>query len=290
MADPLRPSGPQIPGSLMGEIQSEVAVEATPLLSFVLRNSRIIVTCIVLLVLVIAGVGGWQWYQTRVEREAHLELGRILVSTQGPDRIAALETFLPAAPSAMKSGVQLEIATTALGLEQYGKAAAAYAAVAAADPKGSIGMMAAINQADLLQRQGKYAEALAVFDSLEKSAPESLRPAILEGQAMSAELAGKLDRALAAYESIGCREQRLLPGQNRRTEGAHGLLTPIKGNGLRRKPCRFPVRREENGLLPQGLSPFAQGSFLSENRAVRIRSRRASNTREGFHESSVTGC
>ena len=147
MADPLRPSGPQIPGSLMGEIQSEVAVEATPLLSFVLRNSRIIVTCIVLLVLVIAGVGGWQWHQTRVEREAHLELGRILVSTQGPERIAALETFLPAAPSAMKSGVQLEIATTALGLEQYGKAADAYAAVAAADPKGSIGMMAAINQA-----------------------------------------------------------------------------------------------------------------------------------------------
>ena len=146
MADPLRPSGPQIPGSLMGEIQSEVAVEATPLLSFVLRNSRIIVTCIVLLVLVIAGVGGWQWHQTRVEREAHLELGRILVSTQGPERIAALETFLPAAPSAMKSGVQLEIATTALGLEQYGKAAEAYAAVAAADPKGSIGMMAAINQ------------------------------------------------------------------------------------------------------------------------------------------------
>ena len=284
MADPLRPSGPQIPGSLMGEIQSEVAVEATPLLSFVLRNSRIIVTCIVLLVLVIAGVGGWQWYQTRVEREAHLELGRILVSTQGPDRIAALETFLPAAPSAMKSGVQLEIATTALGLEQYGKAAEAYAAVAAADPKGSIGMMAAINQADLLQRQGKYAEALAVFDSLEKSAPESLRPT--RGQARPR------TRRLRKHRHLfgGCREQRLFPGQDRRTEGAHGLLTPIKGNGLRRKPCRFPVRREENGLLPQGLSPFAQGSFLSENRAVRIRSRRASNTREGFHESSVTGC
>ena len=149
MADPLRPSGPQIPGSLMGEIQSEVAVEATPLLSFVLRNSRIIVASIVLLVLVIVGVGGWQWHQGRVEREAHLELGRILVSTQGPDRIAALETFLPTAPSDMKPGVQLEIATAALGLEQYGKAADAYAAVAAADPKGPIGTMAAINQADL---------------------------------------------------------------------------------------------------------------------------------------------
>ena len=139
----------------MGEIQSEVAVEATPLLSFVLRNSRIIVTCIVLLVLVIAGVGGWQWHQTRVEREAHLELGRILVSTQGPERIAALETFLPAAPSAMKSGVQLEIATTALGLEQYGKAAEAYAAVAAADPKGSIA--------------GKLDRALAAYESIATS-------------------------------------------------------------------------------------------------------------------------
>ena len=54
----------------------------------------------------------------------------------------------------------------------------------------------------MLQREGKYAEALAVFDALEKSAPEALRPSILEGQALSAEQAGKLERALAAYESI----------------------------------------------------------------------------------------
>ena len=164
MVDPLRPSGPQIPGSLMGEIQSEVAVEATPLLSFVLRNSRIIVTCIVLLVLVIAGVGGWQWYQTRVEREAHLELGRILVSTQGPDRIAALETFLPAAPSAMKSGVQLEIATTALGLEQYGKAADAYAAVAAADTTQA--KQAAATEASKAMAEKVHAKTLALYEGL----------------------------------------------------------------------------------------------------------------------------
>lgn len=69
MADPLRPSGPQIPGGLMGEIQSENVEAAVELRA---RNSRIIVTCIVLLVLVIAGVGGWQWYQTRVN---YLELG-----------------------------------------------------------------------------------------------------------------------------------------------------------------------------------------------------------------------
>ena len=202
MADPLRPSGPEIPGSLMGEIQSEVAVEATPLLRFVLEHSRTIVAVVVALLLVIACVGGWQWNQSRVEREAHLELGRILVSTEGADRIAALETFLSSAPEDMKPGVQLEIANTAMALEQYGKAAEAYAAVAAADPKGAIGVLATINQADLLQRQGNYAEALVIFDALEKNAPESLRPLILEGQAMSAEMAGKLDRALAAYERI----------------------------------------------------------------------------------------
>ena len=134
MADPLRPSGPQIPGSLMGEIQSEVAVEATPLLSFVLRNSRIIVTCIVYWCSsspVSAAGSGIRpvWNAKPILSLAHP------CQHAGPERIAALETFLPAAPSAMKSGVQLEIATTALGLEQYGKAADAYAAVAAADPK-----------------------------------------------------------------------------------------------------------------------------------------------------------
>ena len=202
MADPLRPAGPQSPGSLMGEIQSEVAVEATPLLRFVLENSRVIVSVVVVLVLAIVGVGGWQWYQSRVEREAHLELGRILVSTQGEARIAALESFLPKTSGALKTGVELEIATSSLALENLPRAAQAYASIAAADPKGPMGLMAALNQADILQRMGKDAEALAVFDALEKSAPEMLRPAVLEGQATAAEQAGKLDRALAAYEAI----------------------------------------------------------------------------------------
>ena len=41
MADPLRPSGPQIPGSLMGEIQSEVALETKHLVTKVRRNRRV---------------------------------------------------------------------------------------------------------------------------------------------------------------------------------------------------------------------------------------------------------
>lgn len=202
MADPLRPSGPQMPDGLMGEIQSEVAVEATPLLRFVVEHSRAIVSLVVLLVLVIVGVGGWQWHQSRVLRDAQLELGRILVGTQGSPRIAALEAFLPAAPGALKTGVQLEIATTALGQDDFAKAAAAYGAIAAADPKGPMGLMAAVNQADVLQRMGQNAEALAVFDELAKTAPEILRSAVLEGQAVAAEQAGHFDRALAAYEAI----------------------------------------------------------------------------------------
>lgn len=275
MADPLRPSGPQIPGSLMGEIQSEVAVEATPLLSFVLRNSRIIVTCIVLLVLVIAGVGGWQWHQTRVEREAHLELGRILVSTQGPERIAALETFLPAAPSAMKSGVQLEIATTALALNSTGRPPRRMPPSPPADPKGSIGMMAAHQPGRPPPAPGQIRRSARRFRLSGKECPRKPAPRHSGRAGHVRRTRGQArprTRRLRKHRHLfgGCREQRLFPGQDRRTEGAHGLLTPIKGNGLRRKPCRFPVRREENGLLPQGLSPFAQGSFLSENRAARI--------------------
>lgn len=203
MTDPFRPAAPQIPeNGLMGEIQSEVAVEATPLLSFVLRNSGIIVSCVVLFVLAIAGYGGWQWHQNRVERDAQLAFGRILVSAEGPERVKALEAFLPEAPTSMKPGVQLEIAVTALADGDLAKAAGAYAAIAAGDPAGAVGLMAALNQADVLQRMNKPAEALAVLDALEKKAPESMRPAIQEGQAICAEQSGDLSRALAAYEAI----------------------------------------------------------------------------------------
>ncbi|MEG1610973.1 MAG: tetratricopeptide repeat protein, partial [Bilophila sp.] len=187
---------------LLGEIQSEVALEATPLLRFVLQNSRIIVSCIVALVAFIVAFGAWHWFTARVEREAQIELGHILIGAEGEPRIAALEKFLPSAPGAIRLGVQLEIAVTSLSVNALDKAAAAYGNIHAEDPKGALGLMAAINQADVLLRAKKPQEALTVLDALEKTVPENLRPSVHEAQAACAEQSGDFVRALAGYEAI----------------------------------------------------------------------------------------
>lgn len=214
MADPLRPSitplsrpaGPGVPGGMLGELQSEVSVEATPLLRFVLDHIRAIVAIVVLAVVVAAAAGVWHWHSAKSEREARLEFGRILVAPASRERLEALEGFLPAAPSSMKLGVQLEIAAAAAALGDMSKAAQAYAAVCAADPRGALGVMAGLNEADVLLRSERPGEALARLDALMASTPATLldpvRQAVREGQAAAAEQAGQLDRALEAYEAI----------------------------------------------------------------------------------------
>lgn len=211
MADPLRPSIPTLsrpagPGGMLGELQSEVSVEATPLLRFVLEHIKSIIAIVVLVVAAVAVTGMWHWQTARAERDARLELGRILVAPEPAARLASLEKFLSAAPSSMKLGVQLEIAATAAALGDALKASQAYGAVYAADPQGTFGVMAGLNEADLLLRAERPADALNRLDALMASAPaallEPVRQAIREGQAAAAEQAGRLDRALAAYEAI----------------------------------------------------------------------------------------
>lgn len=106
----------------------------------------------------------------------------------------------------MKLGVQLEIAATAAALGDSLKASQAYGAIYSTDRQGTLGVMAGLNEADLLLRAERPADALEKLDSLLASTPAALldpvRQAIREGQATAAEQAGRLDRALAAYEAI----------------------------------------------------------------------------------------
>ena len=204
MSDPFRLNGPNLPQQegLVGELQSEVAVEATPLLSFVVRHIRLLVGVVVLLIIAIAAVGGWRWYEASNLHDAEIKLGHVRLAKTGADRIAALEKLAKELPASLLPGIELDIAATALSMQNFPKAAEAYAKLSALAPKSPIGLMAALNQADILQRSKKYTEALAVLDALEKQAPESMKLLILEGQASNAELAGDTARALTAYEAL----------------------------------------------------------------------------------------
>lgn len=202
MADPLRPGRPSVDPGLLGELQSEVAVEAAPLLSFVLRHIKIIVGAVLALVLFIVGCGVWQWRLSSAENEACLALGRILTGQSGSAQVTALEALAEEVPASMRQGVLLAAASSAAAADESDRAAVVYGKVYAADPQGALGIMSGLNEAALLRQEGKLKEALAVLEKLEAAAPQAARVMVREELAATAEQAGEKSRALEAYEAL----------------------------------------------------------------------------------------
>lgn len=188
--------------TLLGELQSEVSGEAAPLLTFIVNNMKLIVSGISLLVVVTVGYGAWQWNEAGNLRDAQIALGKILVRDSGAARVTALEAFAAKAPAGMREAVLLELAASAVNAQDFDRAAAAYGQIATADAASAIGMMAALNQADLLLRVNKPAEAVGVLEKLLANTPEALRPAVREQLAGAASQAGDLKKALGLYEEL----------------------------------------------------------------------------------------
>ena len=193
-------SAPQ-PAGVMGDLQSEVTVEAAPLLQFITRHVRSIVGLVLLLLVAIVATGVYQWHTAKTMREAHLALGKVLTATTGEDKIKALEALFKDAPESMRTGIHLELALAALQAENFDKAAEAYGEASKMD-SGPISKIAAMNQADILLKAGKAEEALKVLDDIEQSIPENMRIMFLESLASTAEVAGNTARAIKAYEGI----------------------------------------------------------------------------------------
>lgn len=200
---PLRPNlqHTNLPSNtLLGSLQGEVGTEAAPMLQFVLDHVRIIAGAVGLLVLVVVIAGGWRMYTRNTLESAQTELGRIIVTMQGKDRLDALAVFADKSPSSLKDAVRLEEAATAMELGDYQRAATAYAALSGDD--GGAGVVAAISQAGALVVSGKAAEALAVLEKAEAAAPEAARNLVRMQLAVAAEAAGQPARALAACEAV----------------------------------------------------------------------------------------
>ena len=187
---------PVIPQPLQGEVSGEAA----PLLRFVRDNARTIAVGLGVLVLAAGAGAGYRWWAADKAREAQAELGTIAVAKTGADRLQALEAFLAKAPAGVRNAVLLDLAATAMDMKDYDKAASAWERLAAAD--GATGVVARIGRAQALSQAGKDAEALTVLEGLESSVSEISRNAVRGQLAIVAERAGKLDRAIAAYEQL----------------------------------------------------------------------------------------
>lgn len=203
MADPFNPQAPKLPEQgLVQELQAEVSTETAPLLMFILNNARLLVGAVCLLVVVILGTGVWNWHAGNQLEDAQAAFGRVLINTEGEARITALQDLLPKTPKSIRISVLLQLGETAITMKQYDVAASAYADIVALDADGTIGIMAALNQIDVLLRVDKPTEALALLELLAPKAPELLKSMVQENIAAVAEEAGNLDRALLAYEEL----------------------------------------------------------------------------------------
>jgi predicted negative regulator of RcsB-dependent stress response len=192
---------PETPG-ILDELQSEVSVEAAPLLRFIARNAAAIMVLLGLAAAAVVGIGAWQWHASSRDEEARTNFARLLLQQQGAARVRALEEFAATAPDSVRLAALMELGLAALAEKDAAKAAAAFARVAALDRDKALGAVATLSEAQTLMQAGKPAEALALLESLENTVPEYMRVQVRGLIALNARQAGKTDRAVKAYEDL----------------------------------------------------------------------------------------
>lgn len=208
MIIPNQPAPASVPGQpgqpdnakLLTELQSEVSVEAAPLLQFIVKHMGVIVTVLVLFVIALAGTAGYNWYAERTRVQAQKELSRVVMSNMGAEKVKVLQAFIAGAPSSIKTAANLALADAAMEQQDFGVAAQAFSQIAAADSQGALGMLATLNQAQTLMRAGKAAEALPLLEKLENVMPEGQRNLVRQVMAEAALLAGDTQKAQKMFE------------------------------------------------------------------------------------------
>ncbi|EHJ46966.1 hypothetical protein DFW101_0952 [Solidesulfovibrio carbinoliphilus subsp. oakridgensis] len=156
------------------------------------------------ILVVLAAAGGYALYgvyQKGQVEKAENELGTIVTTKAGAERLAALEGLARTAPAGAKDGIHLEMAKTAQELGDFAKAAAAWEAVSKSAPAG-MKTVAGLGYATALSKSGQDAKAVEVLEGLAVSAPKAFTMTVDRQLATTAEAAGQWQKALAAYERM----------------------------------------------------------------------------------------
>lgn len=190
-------------GTLLDNIQGEVSAENAPLLQFITKHAGVIAGFVLLLLLILGGLAVWNWYQGGKQEEARREIDRINMQLKGKDKDAALNKLAENAPDNVKLFIYMSLGQSAQENNDPVLAADAYAKAANLDGDGALGLTAALGSAGSLLMQGKFQQALALLQELEKKLPDSRHStAIQQMLAEAASKAGKLDIAQKTYQKL----------------------------------------------------------------------------------------
>ncbi|MDR3358071.1 MAG: tetratricopeptide repeat protein [Desulfovibrio sp.] len=195
--------------SLLDEIRTETSAESAPLLRFIVRHAGVTAGLVVCFLLLVVGMGIWQWRSGAKSAEVADELARIAMTGQGEGRVAALAALALSAPDKSKLAVYMTLGRSAVESGDYAAAAAAYADAARQGGDGPFGTAAMIAQACALLRGGKSADAVIVLREAEKRLPEEARtPQLRQMLAEAAVSAGQEDLAAVIYENLASAASR----------------------------------------------------------------------------------
>ncbi|MDR1776900.1 MAG: hypothetical protein LBR31_03610 [Desulfovibrio sp.] len=191
------------PASLLSEIQTEVSAESAPLLNFMLRHANAMVALVVGLLLLVAGVGAWQWRSGVKNAEAADEIARVCTASSGEARIRALADLARTAPDRVRLSAYMTLGQYAAQDGDDAAAAEAYAQAARLAGEGPFAAAALLARAGALLRAGNSAEALSLLQDVEQRLPQRARiPQLRQMIAEAAISAGQKDVAAAVYMEL----------------------------------------------------------------------------------------
>lgn len=187
---------------ILNELQSEVSSEAAPLLQFILKHAGLIMAALGLFALVLAGTASYRWYMARDTAQAQNQLATLTMMPKGEEKLVALEAFVAKAPEKVRLAAMLELANAALGVNNYEKAANAFALLQSSDPAQPLGNISALNEAQTLMRVEKFDAALTALEKLYTVVTPDNRTLVASVLAEAAQAAGKNERAIAVYDEL----------------------------------------------------------------------------------------
>jgi len=196
---------------LAERIAVEVGSESRRLFEKIAEQWRLIAGLVGIFLVLAAAYGGYGAYQERRLTLAEQELSRVVLETQGPERLFALEGLQGALPKALLPRYWLESAKAAQEQENWGKALEFWKKLADGGPD-HWALLGQLGQGSTLLRLGKPREAVEELERLRARAPESMLPVVLLQLAEAAETAEDWERALTAYERLGAMDKAAHPG------------------------------------------------------------------------------
>ncbi len=182
-------------------LDAQVPEELHPALQFLLDNIKPIGVGILTVVVVVAAITGYQNYQKKQLIEASQKLGKIVQSSQGDERIKALQSFIAEAPEAVLPSALFSLADEAMQAGQYAVAADAYKRLAGLSDD-STALVAILGQASAEMAGGNPGEAADLLSQLKAKAPENFVIMINMQLAQAYEQAGQYQAAIDAYQDV----------------------------------------------------------------------------------------